>query len=632
MWFARGHLANQPVVTAAGATFYVSADGNCGSSSPCFATIQAAVDVAAAGDEIKIAAGSYTVSGSQLGQVVQLTKGVTLTGGFTPANWNTAAPQSNLTMVNAQGVFGRRVIDVNILNVPGSLPFRITGLVIEGGNGDATLDFDGGGIYVRSGNGTIEGNTLRDNKAQHGGGIYVISGDVTIRENLFEGNEADRGGGVWLNGAVPLLLEANVFRQNEVRTGGGAVLTGQITARGNVFEENKARSGGAIFVGQLDQYALFPFVTVVENQFEGNEGEVGGAINLYSGAATLESNSFTDNFSSRAGGAVYVTDGNVQLSHNHFTENEVRIGVGSFRAGGSALFVLTGTVGTDGNLIFDNLTTIFDTTHSEAMRIELGTVTSQNDIFASNHDSGDPTTSHSAITVIEGSYTGQHITLDRNVDLAVKNEAGSVNLSYSIISRHHAAFNGPGLTSETNLFYQNPACAPGPTCTNSLGGSPQYVDALNGDLHLLPTSAALDQAAGSTVAIDFDGDSRPQGAAADIGADEYLCGQLITDLRVTDVITGPNIITATLNWTVDPTAVDQEVRTAAQPLTAANWGQGSVVATAIPTTTSQITSAVPFSGDTVYWALRSTNSCGDGPVSWNAFWPSFNSYLPVIGR
>ncbi|MDJ0755420.1 MAG: right-handed parallel beta-helix repeat-containing protein [Ardenticatenaceae bacterium] len=632
MWVAHGHLVNQPVVTAAGATLYVSANGNCGSASPCYAAIQAAVDAAAAGDEIKIAAGSYTLSGSQPGQVVQLTKGVTLTGGFASANWSTADPQANPTIVNAQGVFGRRVIDVNIPNFPGSLPFRITGLIIEGGNGDATLDFDGGGVYVQSGNGTIEDNIVRDNKARHGGGIYVISGNVSIRENLFEGNEADRGGGLWLNGAVPLLLEANVFRQNEVRTGGGAVLTGQVTARGNLFEDNMARSGGAVFAGQLDQYALLPLVTLIENQFESNNGEFGGAVNLNSGAATLTGNSFLDNFSSHAGGAVYVTNSNVDLNNNDFVGNEVRFGVGSFRPGGSAVFVFTGTVRMNGNLIFDNLATIFDISHSEALRIELGSVTSQNDIFASNLDSGNTTTSHSAITVIEGSYTGQHISLDRNVDLAIKNEAGSVHLSNSIISQHNAAFGGPGITSETNLFYQNPACVSGPTCINSLSGTPQYVNALNGDLHLQPTSAAIDQAAGSTVAIDFDGDARPQGAAADVGADEYLCGRIITDLRVTSVITGSTIITAMLSWTPDPTAVGQEVRTAAQPLTTANWGQGIVVASGIPTTTGQITSTVPFSGDTVYWALRSTNICGDGPVSRNAFWPSFDSYLPVVER
>ena len=39
---------------------YVAPGGACGGATPCYATIQAAADAAAAGDEIRIAAGAYT--------------------------------------------------------------------------------------------------------------------------------------------------------------------------------------------------------------------------------------------------------------------------------------------------------------------------------------------------------------------------------------------------------------------------------------------------------------------------------------------------------------------------------------------------------------------------------------------
>ena len=42
------------------------------------------------------------------------------------------------------------------------------------------------------------------------------------------------------------------------------------------------------------------------------------------------------------------------------------------------------------------------------------------------------------------------------------------------------------------------------------------------DYHLTSGSSAIDKAlTASSVAVDFDGDARPQGAAKDIGADEY---------------------------------------------------------------------------------------------------------------
>jgi hypothetical protein len=49
-----------------------------------------------------------------------------------------------------------------------------------------------------------------------------------------------------------------------------------------------------------------------------------------------------------------------------------------------------------------------------------------------------------------------------------------------------------------------------------------FANASTADLHLVATAtAAIDKGLAVSIIDDFDGQARPQGAASDIGADEY---------------------------------------------------------------------------------------------------------------
>ena len=71
---------------------YVASGGDCGGAMPCYATVQAAVDAACAGDEIRAAAGTYTdlsvrprADGALtdvVTQVVYISQTITLRGGY----------------------------------------------------------------------------------------------------------------------------------------------------------------------------------------------------------------------------------------------------------------------------------------------------------------------------------------------------------------------------------------------------------------------------------------------------------------------------------------------------------------------------------------------------------------------
>jgi len=84
---------------------YVSSDGNCGTASPCFSTIQAAVDAANEGDTIKVAQGTYTSNDLQ---VAYISIGITLTGGYTVTDWSNPYPGFQTILRNRVYIDGRR--------------------------------------------------------------------------------------------------------------------------------------------------------------------------------------------------------------------------------------------------------------------------------------------------------------------------------------------------------------------------------------------------------------------------------------------------------------------------------------------------------------------------------------------
>jgi hypothetical protein len=164
-----------------------------------------------------------------------------------------------------------------------------------------------------------------------------------------------------------------------------------------------------------------------------------------------------------------------------------------------------------------------------------------------------------------------------------------------------------------------------------------FVDAASGDLHLVGTAtAAIGQAAPlAEVPDDFDGDARPIGGAPDVGADEYgvPAPAAVTDLRVVNAVTAGGTLTVTLGWSPPEDAFTTTLRYSDAFITEASWDSATLLSDTLPSSAETFTAAVPYGGDTVYFALKSQNSEGSwSTLSNNAFWPYFDLCLPLILR
>jgi len=306
---------------AVAAVRYVAPGGVCGDVSPCYHSVQDAVDAAVEGDEIRVAAGTYTRAGTQ---VLLVEKTVTLRGGYATTDWTTPDPDANVTMLDGQD--RRRVVHVIGPISPVLQGFRVI-------RGKAT---ECAGVQVDEAAAVLRENVIERNRAQQdqpwgaawGGGICLIAAEgAELLDNVITGNEAfpatgnGRGGGLYASDST-VALHGNVLRNNEAYAalGGGAHGGGLYAAGGSLSFVDGVISGNySDFDGgglYMDGGTLAMARTLITgNQaFLGSGG--GGYLNL--GNAQLVNVVVNDNSVGASGAGVYVEGGaeaSVDLVH-----------------------------------------------------------------------------------------------------------------------------------------------------------------------------------------------------------------------------------------------------------------------------------------------------------------------------
>lgn len=255
-----------------------------------YATIQTAIDAAAAGDVVMVAKGTYRenldfkgkaitvrgtnpldksvvaatiVDGSQAGSVVTFTsgegatsvlKGLTLTNGSGTSS-TFGALGGGIYCVGSSPVITR-------VNIKNNAADHGAGMYCSGASPSLSYSTISSNVAARDGGGlscealsapVVDNTTISNNQATgltgSGAGVYCHNSSPTLTVNVITGNSASFvGGGVYCNGCSPTLTNNVIAGNSASGRGGGLCCTGASPSLvNNTLSDNSSSQGGGIY-------------------------------------------------------------------------------------------------------------------------------------------------------------------------------------------------------------------------------------------------------------------------------------------------------------------------------------------------------------------------------------------------
>jgi hypothetical protein len=518
-----------------------------------YASIQGAVDAAAPGDVIKVAAGTYTDSHVRprrditttglVTQIVYISKTVTIQGGYTTTNWSTPFPLTEPTTLDAGGQ-GR------VLYITGAISPTLQGLRIRGGDaaglGGGPAGDWGGGVYVMSATVTMSDCEIFDNIARTGGGghaggaFFLNSPYATLSHNTVRNNQATEGGGLYFYNSPYATLSYNTLRENVAdHLGGGMKHYGGVffyfsdhaTLVGNLISGNRAANNCAGVCFLRSDQALLADNQVISNTAR-QPGFAGNGAGLYfndSQDTTLLGNVIRDNRGSGdisngtiLGAGVYVGPGSsLDLRANQVISNAATRGGGLYMEASSQAVM-------DGNRLIGN--SAVDS--GGGLYLYNSLVQIDNNVIARNSaplGGGVYVAGTSVLTGWHNTWVGAG-----GEGLRLNAAGSSATLTNTIFATFTTAVNvQAGVASlEHSLWFDNATntlnVAP-PDGDDPVYGDPLFLEPAGDNYHITVTvaSAARDRGLPGGPDHDIDGGPRPGcDSLPDIGADETACRYL----------------------------------------------------------------------------------------------------------
>jgi hypothetical protein len=438
----------------------------------------------------------------------------------------------------------------------------------------------GGGVYVYGYSGTLIDNEIRGNVAAgdgtgRGGGVY---GGGYLYSNRFFSNTASVNG-TGYGGAVyaeyVLRFEDNVVLSNTASqggdgTGGGICALYLRHAYRNTIQDNTAARGGGIYFTAHPDKMMLRDNTVVRNRATGSAGvppDGGGGIASAAEQVQIIHNQILSNTATGAGGGVLFTAGgeyrlqdnhivsntaysgggvgvyssNGTISHNHVISNHALAGGGLY-VWGSAQPTL------DGNVVLSNTAVGFFAAGGGVMvNVDTGIM-----VFLTNHiiarNAAGSGGRGGGVTCWQGDCVLVNNTIvdndrgEHQEGVYLASSGGVHSLWNNIIVGHST---GVDLVAGTvaldyNDYYDNDVDVSGATWgPHHRTDDPQFEDRAGAEYRLAPTSPLIDKAVGSIAPKhDFEGDPRPRGGGADIGADEVYLAEVYVSADAGSDLTG----------------------------------------------------------------------------------------------
>lgn len=336
-----------------------------------YSTIQEALNNASSGDNVLVAAGTYTenifwpnvngvilegtakestiINGSKNGTVIIIfpisanINNATIVRNLTITNGGNSDNGGGLMVVNSSPLIQNIIIDNNSALKGAGIYLKnsnseIKSCSIKNNSTTSLNDYgEGGGVYINGGYPKLNSCTISDNNSRRGAGVYLIDGKTALDESTLIGNIATQnGGGIYTSGDSNCQISNSSINENRGPNLGGGLCNygGTCIIENSILNNNFSYNGGGIY------HSYSGYKTIVRNSYilnhsgafigagilSDNEIEVensviaynnanssdgsegGGILVKNNGKATIIGVSFIDNNATKAGGGLSISE------------------------------------------------------------------------------------------------------------------------------------------------------------------------------------------------------------------------------------------------------------------------------------------------------------------------------------